>query len=477
MRLAVVLIVLSPTLADAKPPNVLFLFSDDQTFGSVGALSDLPGATDEVQTPNLDRLFAHGTAFTRCYNMGGYHGAICVASRTMLVTGRSMWRAQKSEETLRTQEEAALAATWPRRMKAAGYETSFTGKWHVKARADRLFDDARHVRPGMPNQTEAGYLRPRPDGSDDWDPTDPSREGFWKGGRHWSEVVADDAVEFITAAARTDAPFFSYVAFNAPHDPRQSPQAYLDMYPAEDVRVPATFLPEYPYRGAIFADDLRDERLMTLPRTEAAARVHRREYYAIITHMDDQIGRILDALESTGQADDTLIVFTSDHGLSVGNHGLVGKQNMYEHSLRVPFVIAGPGVPRGQRRADRIHLQDVGPTTMQAAGVDVPDDWEFASLWPLIRGESSREEPIAAAYEADSQRAYIEGDFKLIAYPRVPVLRLFDLEADPLETRDLLEDPTPRAVSRAREMLRALRTRAAELEDPLDYAVFDGTLP
>ena len=471
----------------ADRPNVLFLFSDDQTFASIRALSDLPGGNGEIQTPNLDRLVARGTTFTRCYNMGGYHGAICVASRTMLVTGKSMWRAEKHEPALKSQDSDALAATWPRRMSGAGYKTYFTGKWHVKAKAERLFDEARHVRPGMPNQTPTGYGRPLADGSDPWDPTDARHGGFWKGGTHWSEVVRADAVDYIQDPERGERPFFAYVAFNAPHDPRQSPQEFLDRYPAEQVAVPASFLPEYPYARRMGAGpELRDSRLMEFPRTEYAVRVHRREYYAIITHMDEQIGLILDALDDAGLTEETLICFTSDHGLAVGHHGLVGKQNMYEHSLRVPFIVAGPGVPEGERRQSRIHLQDFGPTAMEAAGLEVPADWEFESLWPLIRGEETREDPIYGAYTAKDQRAYVDGDHKLIAYPRVPVLRLFNLAEDPSETKDLLENPSlPKDsggdalgadVSRAEEMLRALRERAAELDDPLDYSVFEGLL-
>ena len=120
---ALVCLFLAPAASATDPPdrpNVLFIFSDDQTYASINALSDLPGGTDEVQTPNLDRLVRRGTTFTRCYNMGGYHGAICVASRTMLISGRSMWRAQALEPTLRRQDEPTLAGTWPRLMKQAG---------------------------------------------------------------------------------------------------------------------------------------------------------------------------------------------------------------------------------------------------------------------------------------------------------------------------------------------------------------------
>ena len=116
------------------------------------------------------------------------------------------------------------------------------------------------------------------------------------------------------------------------------------MYPVENITLPVPFLAEYPYKDSIGCGrSLRDEKLAPFPRTENAVKVNRREYYAIITHMDAQIGRILDGLEKSGMANNTYIVFSADHGLGCGHHGLLGKQNMYDHSIRVPWIIAGPG--------------------------------------------------------------------------------------------------------------------------------------
>ncbi len=315
----------------ADKPNILFLFSDDQSYETVRA----SGHTD-IDTPNLDRLAASGTTFTHAYNMGAWHGAVCVASRSMLVTGRTVWHAQAMEDKQKADVEAGRL--WPQRMAALGYDTYFSGKWHVAANVRKAFDHVANLRPGMPGDTREGYNRPLPGKPDPWNPSDPAFGGHWKGGKHWSEVLGDDGVRFLGQAAKSDKPFFMYLAFSAPHDPRQSPKEYVDRYPLDRIKVPENFLPEYPQKEEMGAGKkLRDEKLAPFPRDEHAVKVHRREYYAIITHMDEQVGRILDALEKSGKAGNTWIFFTSDHGLACGHHGLMGKQNMYERArLRPP---------------------------------------------------------------------------------------------------------------------------------------------
>jgi arylsulfatase A-like enzyme len=327
-----------PTSKSDSKPNIVFIFADDQSFASIAEL----GNTD-VETPNLDRLARRGTTFTHAFNMGSWSGAVCVASRTMLNSGRFVWDANAIYD--QSEQERREGRWWSEYMKAAGYRTYMTGKWHCKANAEAAFDVARDIRPGMPKDTPEGYDRPAADGSDPWSPSDPKFGGFWEGGTHWSEVVANHADEFLSEAAQRAEPFFMYLAFNAPHDPRQSPKQYVAKYPLESIKVPASFLPVYPYADEIgCGKSLRDEKLGPFPRTEHSIQVHRQEYYAIITHMDEMIGRILDAIEATGKADNTWIFFTADHGLSVGHHGLMGKQNMYDDSVRVPLIVAGPSL-------------------------------------------------------------------------------------------------------------------------------------
>jgi choline-sulfatase len=244
----------------------------------------------------------------------------------------------------------------------------------------------------------------------------------------------------------------------------------VERYPLNRIKVPKNFLPEYPHKDHIGnSAKLRDENLAPFPRTEHAVRVHRREYYALITHLDAQIGRILDALEASGQADNTWIFFTADHGLAVGHHGLFGKQNMYEHSVRVPFIVAGPGVAKGKSNAAPIYLQDVMATTLELAGAAKPDHVFFHSLLPLLDGRQQRS-PYPSIYGAylDLQRSVTHDGWKLILYPTVKVARLYHLAADPGEMRDLAADPAH--ADRRRALFARFRDLQRELADPLDLA-------
>ncbi|MEO1451814.1 MAG: sulfatase-like hydrolase/transferase, partial [Bacteroidota bacterium] len=385
-------------------PNILFIFADDQLQETIQALGN-----QEVRTPNLDRLVKRGVSFSNAYNMGAWNGAVCTASRHMLVSGRSVWRANEFRHQWGRGE--ALDQSWPRLMAQAGYETYMTGKWHVDAKAEDIFDHVTHVRPGMPPDNwdhhrmmdtlgqilergggfselagamPIGYNRPLGPGDNSWSPTDSSHGGFWSGGQHWSEVLRDDAVGFLEDAGKRETPFFMYLAFNAAHDPRQAPQSYQDMYDEDQLTLPASWMPLYPFQDQMGGGPtLRDEALAPFPRTEYALRVHTKEYYALITHMDEQIGAILDALEATGKADNTVIFFTADHGLAMGRHGLLGKQSMFEHSVKVPFIVSGPGFPAGTKVDHPIYLQDLMATSLDLAGVEKPAYVEFESVLPL----------------------------------------------------------------------------------------------
>lgn len=468
LRLLLVLLSLSGAVGlngDARErPNILFIFADDMTYEALGAAELL-----EVETPNLDRLSREGTQFTRVYNMGGWNGAICIASRTCINTGKFLWRAQEA----RLREMSAKGQTWSQLLGAGGYTTYMSGKWHVAGLDPHVvFDVARHIRPGMPGDTEPGYDRPqnREDYAYGWKPWDESQGGFWEGGRHWSEVLAADGMAYLEQAQGADNPFFMYLAFNAPHDPRQSPKSFVDRYPLESVDVPANFLPEYPYKEEIGCGaDLRDERLAPFPRTPFSVQVHRQEYYALITHMDEQIGKILEALEATGKADSTYIFFTADHGLAVGHHGLLGKQNMYEHSMRVPFIVKGPGVSAGATVETPIYLQDIMPTTLELAGVAVPDHVDYKSLLPLMEDpDAPHYRAIYGAYLPDTQRMVVKGDYKLILYPKAGIKRLFNLKEDPQEMHDLANWPSYSPV--VEELTHLFYELQKEMADPLDLS-------
>ncbi len=442
-------------------PNILFILADDQCFSALHAAGN-----DEIITPNLDRLARRGVMFTHAYNQGAWHGAVCVASRAMLNTGQFLWHACEAEKQYK--KDKWPHTFWSQQMQEAGYETYFSGKWHVKYAPEKIFDTVGHVRPGMPNQHELGYNRPRKDDNNPWTPWDKQYGGYWQGGKHWSEVLGDDGVSFLSDASKADKPFFMYLAFNAPHDPRQSPKAYVDKYPLEKIHVPVNFMPTYPYMDDIgCGDNLRDARLAPFPRTEYAVKVNRQEYYAIVTHMDTQVGRILDKLEALGLEDNTYIIFTADHGLAVGKHGLIGKQNMFDHSVRVPLMIAGPKLPRDERIDNPVYLQDIMPTCLEIAGRRRPKHVQFHSLLPLMEGGKTegRHDYIYGGY-VDLQRMVTDGRYKLILYPRIKKVLLFDLINDPHEMQDISAEPRRGQI--VKNLFQELLRLQKETGDPLD---------
>jgi choline-sulfatase len=475
----VICLLLLATAAIGARPNIVFILTDDQAVDTITA--SRVWEAPELRTPHLDRLVADGTTFANAYNMGAWHGAVCVASRSMLQTGKFLWPTRQAEAT-RFRELVGAGRFWSQRMKAAGYTTLMAGKWHVEAPLDTLFDQVLHPRPGMPKSVPAAYQRPHEGGEDPWDPCDESIGGFWEGGRHWSEVTADDAEALIRdAAADRDQPFFLYLAFNAPHDPRQSPREFIDLHPPASVRPPSNFLPVNPHHaamglGPMNGKALRDEALAPFPRSPAAIQTHRREYRAIVSHLDAQIGRVLAALQSHGLRENTVVILTSDHGLALGRHGLMGKQNLYEHSIRVPFLIAGPGIPKQRSIATRIHLQDAMATALDLAGAD-RSGIDFRSLLPLLRGEpGDHDGVIYAAMFPKAQRAIIEGDHKLVLYPESSTRLLFNLADDPLETRDLAGDPDQ--APRMKSLFARLMEEQRKTGDPLDLKpAFPGLAP
>ncbi|WP_281987227.1 sulfatase-like hydrolase/transferase [Aquimarina aggregata] len=478
----------TPTKTTSVKPNIVFIFADDLTYSAINALGN-----NEIHTPNLNRLVEDGTTFTHAYNMGAWNGAVCAASRAMIISGRSVWNVNQFRENWKQGRD--IDKTWGKLMEAQGYTTYMTGKWHVDAKADSVFQNVTHIRPGMPGDAwdhfkmverfenikgtdtlpkdimPIGYNRPISKNDTTWSPTDPKFGGYWEGGKHWSEVLKDDALAFVQKAKKSEDPFFMYLAFNAPHDPRQAPQKYIDKYPLESISLPESWLSEYPFKdGTGNGQDLRDEALAPFPRTPYATKKHIQEYYALITHMDDQIGEILNALEGTGKMDNTYIIFTADHGLAMGRHGLIGKQSLLDHSIRAPFMITGPDIPKGKKIAEDIYLQDAMATSITLAGAEKPDYVEFNSILDMIhKKEKSPYEAIYGGY-IDLQRMIRKDGYKLIVYPKIDKILLYDMNEDPEEMNDLALNPEFK--TKIDELFKELIAIQKQKNDPLDLKEF-----
>jgi alpha-N-arabinofuranosidase len=436
-----------PALAAPNRPNILFLFADDQRADTIGALGN-----KHIKTPNLDELVRRGTAFTRAYIMGSMVDAVCVPSRAMLMTGRTLFRAT---ETPTSGIIPAGLEMWPERLRKNGYRTFGIGKWHNDtASYNRAFAQGGPIFFG--GMAEASGVRVF-----DYDPSGEypaHRQRLLRGSP--TEHFANAAIDVLNESSAE--PFVLYVSFNVPHDPRIPPPS-APRYDSSVIPLPPNFLPRHPFdNGELF---VRDERLLPTPRTPEAVQHELAEYYALITHMDAQIGRILRALSKAGKDDNTIIVFAADNGLALGSHGLLGKQNLYEHSVRVPLVLAGPGIPKGRTVDALCYLLDLAPTLCELAGGEAPATSEGKSLVPVLKGQAAEvRESIFCAYR-DVQRSVRDRQWKLIWYPKVGISQLFDLGNDPQETRDLADDPAHRTtIANLRELMHSWQQ---QLDDPI----------
>ncbi|WP_248517966.1 sulfatase-like hydrolase/transferase [Salinarchaeum laminariae] len=431
-------------MSGASRPNVLLVVADDQRFDTISALGN-----DHVETPNFDSLVRDGTAFTHHYNVGADQEAVCVPARSMIMSGHSLYQLEGPGGM--TTEHPTLPETFG----DAGYRTFGTGKWHNGRQAfNRSFDEGADIYfGGMGNHWNlpvsdrhamGEYPEPRPTrGFSGTGSVWPGRHQYdrYASGTHSSELFAGATIDFLDdhADSADERPFFAYMATTAPHDPRTCPGEYLSMYDHDEIPLPESFQPEHPFDIGWCG---RDENLEDHPRDPENVRRHIADYYAMITHLDAQIGRVLDALEEMGERDNTIVAFTADHGLAVGRHGLMGKQNLYDHSVRVPLLLAGPGVPDSERCDTLTCHYDLFPTLCDIAGLETPDAVEGESVVPAFDdpGYSPRD-AVFLAYE-NVQRA-VRGDrFKLIEYyvDGDRHTQLFDLEVDPDETMDLSDD-------------------------------------
>jgi len=435
----------------AGRPNVLFLFSDDQRFDTIHALGNT-----EVETPNLDRLVQGGFTFTHAYCMGSMSGAVCLPSRAMVMSGRSLFHTDMQLEGV---------DVWPEVMRNAGYATFGTGKWHNGPAAyARGFTDGGAIFFGGMSDHDKVPIR-------DFDPSGSYAQSAYPGAKFSSALFADAAIDFL-GRYQDEAPFFVYVAFTAPHDPRTPPGQYATMYDPDELALPESFMPQHPFDNGEMT--VRDEKLAPWPRTPKVVKQHIADYYGMITHMDSQVGRVLAALEASGRADNTIVVFSSDHGLAVGRHGLLGKQNLYDHSMHSPLVFTGPGVPAGRSSDAFAYLFDIFPTVCDLADVPVPGSVEGKSLARVISGSEVKvRDAIFGAYK-DVQRSIRDRRWKLIRYPQVDKTQLFDLENDPQELQDLSGDPSH--AQQVARMTALLERHQRELDD-MQTLVVDNPKP
>jgi arylsulfatase A-like enzyme len=407
----------STAAAPPDRPNILLLFADDQRADTIAAWGNR-----HIQAPHLDRLADSGTSFRNNYCFGSNSGAVCVPSRAMLLTGRTWFEVPHDLEG-----EILL----PQVLARHGYRVFATGKWHNGEPSFlRAFPEGRSVFfGGMADHTKV--------------PIADIQRGEITNRRiapkFSSEEFADAAIKFLKHQTG-DQPFFCYVAFTAPHDPRNPPEEFRQLYYRNRPPLPDNFLPHHPFDNGL-TRDIRDENLAPYPRTPEVLSDQLCEYYGLITHLDLQVGRILDALEQARHAQDTIVIYTADHGLAMGSHGLLGKQSLYEHSMKSPLIIRGPGIPAGKSITAFTYLFDLFPTLCEITGAQAPPGLAGASLRPIWAGEKPAIRDTVFLPYSDLMRSVRDERYKLIVYPPINHAQLFDLQADPSESHDLAADP------------------------------------
>lgn len=440
--------ILSSCTRKSSPPNVVILFTDDQRANTIHAWGN-----EDIYTPNIDRLAAMGVSFPRAYVMGSHHGAVCAPSRAMLLTGRPFTHIPKAFVDQGQGEPDTAFTLLPEWLRAQGYATFFTGKWHNNtSRMSAAFTGGGNIFiGGMHWHKDGGHRRPQ---LWDFDPTNAyAQEDKWQAEDFSSAMYSNAAVDFIREQDGKQ-PFCLYVAYTSPHDPREAPEEFLQLYDTADIALPPNFLPEHPFDNGHLRT--RDENLAPFPRTPEVVKTDIAAYYAMISEVDAQIGRVLDELEALNLMDNTIIVFAGDNGLAVGRHGLYGKQSLYEHSAGVPLIIAAPGLKGGRRAETLCYLYDIFPTLGGLLGIEVPESVEGESLLPALQQEDYRiRRHIFLAHAREMRAVHTDDGWKLIQYfvKGQAHQQLFSLNEDPWEMNNLADEPAYRDKKEALEQL------------------------
>ncbi len=463
--------------ADAGRPNILFIVVDDQSPFDLKAYDP----KSQLDTPNIDRLAKEGMVFDAAHHMGSWSGAVCTPSRHMIMSGRTVWHIPGGQANPNGKDPKLVPPdlaknTLPAVFNRAGYATMRTCKiGNSYEAANKLFT----VRKDATKRGDA-------DGT----------------GSAWH---AEQVLDYLADRQRKKdtAPFLIYFGFSHPHDTRDGKPDLLARYgsvnhtdksvppPANPKQppLPVNYLAKHPFSHG--HPNLRDEVAVSgvwERRDERTIRNELGREFACSENIDIQIGRVLKQLEATGELDNTYVVYTSDHGMAIGRHGLQGKQNLYEHTWRVPLVVKGPGIKPGTRAPGNVYLSDVLPTLCDFAGIKPPDTVEGVSFRPVLEGKkTSVRDVLYGAYCGGTRpgmRCVKKGDWKLIKYDvldgKVRETQLFNLaenpheflpehgRKNPLET-NLADDP--KSAEHRRELEGLLLAEMKRLDDP--YRLWD----
>jgi choline-sulfatase len=421
-----------------KPANLLFIFSDQHKREMLGH-----SGHSVVRTPNLDQLCQQGVHFTNAYT----NCPICVPARASLATGRYV------NEIGAWDNAAPYTGTnpsWGHRLTEQGYQVTTVGKLHYRDDSDDTgFPDKRlslNVLNGIGDVYSLIRERNMPvKGS--------GRARLLEAGAGESSytkydcAITQEAMKFLREEAHShEKPWVLFVSYVSPHFPLIAPQEYYDQYPLDSIEIPRQYdLKNRPIHPAIeeyrrvngLADELDDN---TVRKAIAA-------YYGLCSFLDAQIGEVLSVLRESGLDESTNIIYTSDHGDTMGEHGVWFKSTMYEGSAGIPFIMAGPDLPKGKTVEQNISLVDCFPTILESVGAELTEedrDIPGISLFPLAKGEAVPQRTIFSEYHASSSLTGVfmirDDRYKYVHYIDYPP-QLFDLKEDPHELDDKASNP------------------------------------
>jgi arylsulfatase A-like enzyme len=459
-------------------PNILFIMADDHAAHAMSCYGSRIN-----QTPNLDRIANGGMRFTNCFCTN----SICTPSRASILTGT--YNHVNNVTTLTTPMDNRLQ-TFPKLLQEVGYQTAIFGKWHLGQGPDHWpsgFDDWA-VLPGQGLYHNPDFVFKGADGG-----TRRTVPGYV------TDIITDLSLDWLQARD-PDRPFCLMYHHKAPHRAWEPDEKHAHLYLNEEIPEPETLYDDYSGRAAAAAAqmrvgvhmnplDLKSTINHDLPENELRKWAYQRyikDYLRVIASIDDNVGRVLDYLDAAGLTENTLVIYTSDQGFFLGDHGWYDKRFMYEESLRMPFILRYPqAVAAGTVNDDMILNVDFAPLFLDLAGVPVPDDMQGQSFRSLLHGETPPDWRQAMYYrywmhKADHNVYAHYGirtmQHKLIYYyadalgqagtideTYTPEWELFDLAADPYEMHNVVSDPAYAAT--VSELKAQLHTMQAALGD------------
>jgi arylsulfatase A-like enzyme len=442
--------------------NIVCIIADDHRASALGRFGREP-----VNTPHLDGMAAEGCHFRQLRIEGGRCRAVCIPTRASLITGCSVAKACEDVEGRALKPNAPML---PAVLRQSGYHCEIIGKWHQDIPSlHRGFDNGSMIFTAGMGDHHALAVH-------NWESLErgTSPEPYLLK-KYSSEAYGDATVEFLRKREALPAqPFYLQVGLSLPHDPFDPPPGWVDPPEERLPPLPPDFQPRHPFDiGDI---DVRDEQLLPWPRPPLEVRRMAARYYAMIGAIDTLVGRVRKALEESGLADNTVVLYTGDHGLCGGRHGLLGKQSVYDAALRIPGIMCGPGVPAG-RSIDALASQlDLSPTLLDFAQCgNSMDDADGCSLRPVMENSSGASPgKFHFARYRHYQRAITDGRHKLIATRVDGDLRLqwFDLNSDPDECHDLVGNPE--CHPNIRKMVEVLNRYLRRGNDP-DFACLEAS--